>query len=269
MVKDTATKYLPYRAKRTLPDGTKEEYGSYRWYNPFTKQSETLSGDEYDAAYRRTRELLALGAQGGQAGGAESTDSGSGSPQDTPAPTFDASKVVDAWAGHDQQKTFTPPAPGTGPATSPAPSPSPGGVVIPIVRPTVKTAPPKKGQLTPEQAAKLGRAVNKVACKLNLALLSGAVKFAGRDPFELDDDDVELLALGWELFLDDFFVKNPPKPWMLILAGNVMCAAVMYLRGTPIERETPKPPSVNGVSDDDIIITEDMPGAPGHARFTP
>ena len=275
MAKDTAQMYLPYRAKRLLPDGTKEEYGKYRWYNPFTKQPEGLGVEEYDVAYRRSRELLALGSQGGTGGGAESTASANSESQGTPAPTFvDAGKVMDAWAG----SKVTPPGssnpsqpvtdrpsggqvPGVG-ATS-----LPGGVVIPIVRPTVKPAAPKKGQLTPEQAVKLGRAVNKVAAKLNLALLSAGVKFAGRDPFELDEDDVELLALGWELFLDEFFVKHPPKPWMLILAGNVMCASVMYLRGTPIKREEETP--TNNVGSDDIIVTEDIPGAPGHARFSP
>lgn len=261
MAKDTAQMYLPYRAKRLLPDGAKEEYGKFRWYNPFTKQPEGLGVEEYDVAYRRSRELLALGSQGGGvAGGAETPASENSDSQGTPAPTFvDAGKVMDAWAGVKVSP------PGTGSAGSqPAPqSVGSGGVVVPIIRPVIKA--PKKGTLTPEQAAKLGKAVNKVAAKLNLALLSAGVKFAGRDPFELDEDDVELLALGWELFLDDFFIKNPPKPWMLILAGNVMCASVMYLRGTPIKREEP----ANNVSGDDIIVTEDILGAPGHARFAP
>lgn len=93
--------------------------------------------------------------------------------------------------------------------------------------------PRKKGGLTPEQAAKLGTGMRKIVTKANVILAEFIVKFLGRDPMPLDDDELEMLATGWEMFLEEFFVKQPPKPWMMILAGNVMIIFAMYVRGTP------------------------------------
>ena len=51
------------------------------------------------------------------------------------------------------------------------------------------------------------------------------------------------------MFLEEFFVKNKPKPWMLIVAGNLMVGMAMYLRGEPM-----------------IKITEDVQGSPADVQ---
>lgn len=247
--------FRPYRAKREV-DGEKVEYGSYKWYNPFTKQVEILPDEDFDSAWKHTRTMLEMGGRGGTAGEQEATDGQTVAT--TQAPSFDGSNLLKMWAGPNESEKVVPP--GSGPvvdkAQPPNPvaptQPTPGAKVFSI---TPSTTPKKKPGMTPEQAAKLGRGMQKIVSKLNVAAIGGVVRVLGKDPYPLDDDELELLSMGWELFLDEFFIKNPPKPWMLILAGNVMCASVMYLRGETIVKE------------EDITVTEDAGGAPGHERF--
>src|SRR3954466_3434945 len=93
--------YRPFRSKR---DGV--EYGTFRWYNPFTKAVETISPetDVTTTAWERTRTLLAMGTgngRGGQAGEVPEATT------DTPEPTFSkmAGEAVDAWVKKDEGQT--------------------------------------------------------------------------------------------------------------------------------------------------------------------
>ncbi len=95
----------------------------------------------------------------------------------------------------------------------------------------------KKGGFTPEQAERLGSLANKIVTRLNIAGIAACVKYLGKDPIELDEDDIELLQTGWEMFLADYFVKQPPQPWMIILAGNLLLGFQMYTTG----KDIPKP----------------------------
>ena len=102
----------------------------------------------------------------------------------------------------------------------------------------VKT--PTKG-LTPEQNLKLGRAIGKMAVQINTMVLAVGVKWAGRNPAELDEDDTAVLQLGWEMWLEELFVKNKPEPWMLVIGGNLIVAFAMYVNGEKIEKKSRNP----------------------------
>lgn len=109
--------------------------------------------------------------------------------------------------------------------------------VIPTVAPKpVKTA---KG-LTPEQAAKLGRGLTKVVSRLNVVGVDACVRLMGRDPFPPDEEEMELLQMGWELLLEQYFIKEAPEPWHLILAANLTLAVTMYARGKPLPKRESK-----------------------------
>jgi hypothetical protein len=94
--------------------------------------------------------------------------------------------------------------------------------------------------LTPEQVAKLAAGMKKAVVKVNIFAAELCVGFLGRDPCPLDDDEVELLSVGWEMMLEEWFGKNRPEPWMIIVAGNVAVLLAMYVRGTDkAEKPTP------------------------------
>jgi hypothetical protein len=101
--------------------------------------------------------------------------------------------------------------------------------------------PPKKKGLSPEQAERLGKALTSIVTKVNLMGLETVTKLCGRDPLGVDEEDIDLLRLGWEMYLEEYFVKHTPKPWMLIAAGNVFLLTAMLINSEKIEgKEKPK-----------------------------
>jgi hypothetical protein len=98
----------------------------------------------------------------------------------------------------------------------------------------------KKHGLTPEQAAKIGTGMKRIVTKINVVCLNVCVSYLGRDPFPVADDELELMAIGWEMMLEEYFVKHQPKPWMLIAAGNMLVGFSMYMRGKPFPKKDKK-----------------------------
>jgi hypothetical protein len=95
----------------------------------------------------------------------------------------------------------------------------------------------KKAGLTPEQVSKIASGLKKAAVKVNIVLDEMVVGWMGRNPCALDDDEVQLLEVGWEMMLEEWFGKNKPEPWMVIAAGNAAVLLAMYVRGEPKERK--------------------------------
>jgi hypothetical protein len=248
----------PFRAKN--PE-TGAEHGSYKAWNPFTKKIETLGTEDYNEALNKISSIVVrgdaaasevatpvigdiapetvtlqskpvTGVEGIEAGLVEKWIETQPEPVTAEPITVESPNATSASNGTNGTKT-SPPSPPTAPSV----------VSIPIVTP--KRTSPQKG-LSSEQAEKLGRGMRKMVTKLNLVGLETGVRWLGRDPFPIDDEELELLALGWELLLEDWFKNNKPEPWMLIVAGNALCAFTMWARGKPIPKKT-----------DDVIITVD------------
>lgn len=224
-----------------IKDGKGREVGNYRMYVPSEGRTVNLGTLDEKEAWRKAKEIIAR-----EKGASDpvvldrpmsvpelpTPPRASGSAPSN-APSIDPNSLLDSWAA--DKPSPLPPQP-----DSPA-GPVPAPPEVPFVEPTkaLVATPKAKTQkgLTPEQAEKLGKGLQKLVARVNIVTLELAVRFMGRDPYPLDDEEVELLALGWELWLDTYFVKHKPEPWMLILAGNVMAGFGMWMRGTPIVKE--------------------------------
>lgn len=148
---------------------------------------------------------------------------------------MDATEILSSWAA--AQESSGPSEAGKPPSPS-VPTVSGGSTSTAIRTTTSASVPPRRsGGLTPEQAEKIGRGLKKVMTKINVIGAEVLVRLVGRDPCEVDDDEVELVALGWELMCEQYFTKNKPQPWMVLAAGNVMLVLAMYMRGTPIVKK--------------------------------
>ncbi len=104
------------------------------------------------------------------------------------------------------------------------------------IKPPVTGSKAKPG-LTPEQSAKLASGLKKTVANLNVIIVGAGVQMFGRVPAPLDDEEVALLQMGWEMYIDELFAKSKIKPWHLLFAGNVMIATAMYVGGTPIPKK--------------------------------
>ncbi len=102
---------------------------------------------------------------------------------------------------------------------------------------TISRKPKPVSGLSPEQAQKIGAGLKKIVTKVNIIAAGMCVDMFGRDPAPLEDDEIDLVVLGWEMMLEQYFTKSQPKPWMVLLAGNVMMVMAMYPRGEPKKTE--------------------------------
>lgn len=123
----------------------------------------------------------------------------------------------------------------------PAPIETPEKIGIPPATPSVARqitpAQTRKRGLTPEQSAKISGALKRVVVKINVLGGDALVRLMGRDACELDDDDLDLLALGWEMQLELWLESAKLKPVYIIVLANVLLVSAMYLGGTPIEKK--------------------------------
>lgn len=249
-----------------------ERSGSYMVYDPLQKKQISLETDDESSAIEKVKELFGglLGqplpkapekSSSGNSGTSLPPDANVGAtsaqhsgtwarslptePVESSPLTNDGIEALDEWSKR--------PVPGQQPIpfnevksneTSTADwfqqsdinRPSKSNTATPILS-VPKAKPTKKGGFTPEQAERLGSLANKIVTRLNIAGIAACVKYLGKDPVELDEDDIELLQTGWEMFLADYFIKQPPQPWMIILAGNLLLGFQMYTTG----KDIPKP----------------------------
>lgn len=273
---------IPFRLK----DRTGKEVGSYRVYDPAQGKTVSLNTRDESEAQRLAGELLA-GSGGNVVRQAAYHSNGNGQPNlaDGQAPTSGmgghasaqstqtpqhgiGGQAVLNWATGGMGNTGQLGVSGVGNAAGPAGAAGaanpatfatlPGGIsgmhnpIVPGQRAVLPTPPRKTGALTPEQAQRLGRGMKSIVCKVNVIAAEGVVKFLGRDPFPLEDEDLQLLALGWELYLEQYFGTKSPPPWLLIVAGNVMVIFAMWMRGTPRpkpeRKKVPDPPKPMGAA---------------------
>lgn len=114
--------------------------------------------------------------------------------------------------------------------------------------PTVINGGKKQKGPTPEQLEKLSKGLYKIATKVNIVAAEACVKFLGKDPCPLDDDEVELLQMGWEMQLNEWFGKSKPEPWMVLLAGNAAILFAMYVRGDDLPKKDEVPSNVTPIT---------------------
>lgn len=153
-------------------------------------------------------------------------------PAATPGAPVDARSIIDAWAANSP--------PVEAPSASPSTLATPDEVyasITDVTLPPVTSSPKRKGGLTPEQSAKIGNGLKGMATRINVVLVGAGVSLFGRDPVPPDEDEVEMLKLGWELMLEQYFIKNTAEPWLLILVGNVMLLVSTFVRSP----KRPKP----------------------------
>lgn len=105
---------------------------------------------------------------------------------------------------------------------------------------SISSAPRKGKGFTEEEIAKMTGGIHKVVASLNVVVLEMGVRYAGRNPYELSEDELTLLGEGWKMYINQYFASTKPEPWMLILAGNVLAAAAMYANGEPIKKDGSK-----------------------------
>ncbi len=159
----------------------------------------------------------------------------------------DAASILSQWSknsGNTSDGTSTPV--GQTPAAPPNPSPT---LTLPWIQPSnsqgmapvSRSSRKLKPSLTPEQSAQLASGLKKIVANLNVIIVGAGVQMFGKVPAPLDDDEVKMLEMGWAMFIDELFLKSEVKPWHVLLAGNVMIAAAMYVGGTPIPRKALPP----------------------------
>jgi hypothetical protein len=101
------------------------------------------------------------------------------------------------------------------------------------------SAPPAPTEAELEQRRKT-KALYKVVAKAGGYIVDGtlqrAVRFAGREPAEMDDDEEELIREGCEELCERFFGRTEIGPWGKIAAGAVVAGVGMYMGGKPLPK---------------------------------
>lgn len=150
----------------------------------------------------------------------------------------DVTEVLKKWARETAPDITTPHEPSakiTMPADQVRTFTEPKQTTTPL-RPITAIAPKKTRGLTPEQSQKISGALKKLVVKINVLGADTMVRLLGRDPCELDDDDLDLLTLGWEMQLEQWLDSAKLKPWQIVLAANILLCSAMYIGGEPIKK---------------------------------
>lgn len=112
--------------------------------------------------------------------------------------------------------------------------------------------------LSPEQSAKIASGLKKMVVNTNIVVMGAAIQMFGVIPAPLDPEEISLLQMGWEMYLDELFAKAKLKPLHLVLVGNLSIAVSMWAAGEKKKKPDPKVDPTNAKS------------APGHtATVTP
>lgn len=203
----------------------KSFYGTWRYYSPVSHEVIDLGTPDRDLAerlYAESRKTLESGAAPG-------------------SPTAGAA-AINAWIDSATSEADGPvdvvPDGASDPVVEPAqvpidPLPPAAIAVVPSTR--------KRRGLTPQQIARMSNVVQRLAARIDVVGLEALMRMSGRRVRSdaIDEDDLELLGVGLELMLEDLFVKNPPKPWMIVTAANGLLAFKMYLRSDPEPKTEP------------------------------
>ena len=75
--------------------------------------------------------------------------------------------------------------------------------------------------------------------------LKRAVRFAGKEPEEMDDDEIELVREGWMELGEQWFGKTTLGPAGKVALGTIVAGVGMYVGGKPL----PKPKELAAAND--------------------
>lgn len=94
-------------------------------------------------------------------------------------------------------------------------------------------------------AAKKAKHVHKVLGKGGALAIDGVlqrlIRFAGREPEEMDEDETRLITEGWEEIFAEWFGKKKLTPWGKVAAGSAVAGIGMYMAGKPLPEPKPAP----------------------------
>lgn len=230
------------------------ETGNYYAYHPRLKKQVSTGTPDYATAKQIQNGWIGnhspysrgVGTSGGDGSGSVGEVTALYTEHVKTEPTEDVKPedLIDRWADkvvvQDESSESTTPEP-----VRNDPRPNNSGISL---LPTPFQKPSPKG-ITPEQAAKIAVGLKKIATNLNIIVDAYVVKSMGVSPAKIGDDEIELLQLGWEMVLDEYLTKNKPKPIHVLIAGNVMVLAAMYMHGESVKKPSPvpKPGEANNV----------------------
>lgn len=231
----------PFRQKK---DGV--EYGSYNVYDPIAKKRLSLETDDLNAALAKVQSLFGdlIGKSVPKATTSVSAPFvGAAEPLAEPAISNDEPDprtVIDDWAklGASGQQALPL---GLEDAPMQTPPVQREATVTPI---TSARKPKNSSGLSDSDIKTLTTGMHKIVASANVALLDFTVRQLGRVPIMPSEDEMEMLATGWELQLKEIFKDIEMKPYMLIVAANALIGMAMYSRGEPIPKKKIQAPSV-------------------------
>lgn len=108
--------------------------------------------------------------------------------------------------------------------------------------PPAAAAEPDQGDEKQIKARRLYEVFGRCMGYLTEGALKRAVRFAGREPEEMDDDEVTLLREGWQEKGEEWFGGTELGPWGKIALGSTVAGVGMYMGGKPIPKPNPLPP---------------------------
>jgi hypothetical protein len=95
---------------------------------------------------------------------------------------------------------------------------------------------PADAEETKRKARKLYEVFGKALGYLTEGGLKRACRWAGREPEDMDDDEIALVREGWEEKGADWFGKTNIGPWGKIALGSAVAGVGMYMGGKPIPK---------------------------------
>jgi hypothetical protein len=106
------------------------------------------------------------------------------------------------------------------------------------------SSPPVTDEEGKRKARKLYEVFGKAMGYLTEGSLKRAVRFAGREPEDMDDDELELVREGWEEKGADWFGRTNIGPWGKIALGSAVAGVGMYMGGKPLPKPKKELPPV-------------------------
>lgn len=148
---------------------------------------------------------------------------------DKPSSSTDksAADMLASWSSDKTSSNTPPPAPQPTVINIDSPAaPKPAGINVRDILPNAGKAKPKG--LSPEQAATIAGALKKMVVNTNIVVMAAAIDIMGYVPAKLDEDEIKLLQMGWEMWMDELLLKAKLKPVHLVIVGNLMIAVSMF-----------------------------------------
>jgi hypothetical protein len=99
------------------------------------------------------------------------------------------------------------------------------------------SSPPETDDETRRKTRRLYEVFGKAMAYLTEGALKRACRYAGKEPEEMDEDEIELVREGWEEKGADLFGRTSIGPWGKIALGSAVAGVGMWMGG----KDIPKP----------------------------